>query len=210
MIKMESSKGTHFTQNESILKGLLMGDDKSWEIVTKQGLKDVKRSMKRYEVTSQDAEDILQNAMIGFFKALKKNEGAIDNLIHFAANVWRKRVKAATLKVLEKEIKDREAHLQSEVIEHENEDEAGLTSLYDTYSHERNCGNKDMDTIIDTVVEEFLLDYAAENKKIFRDHMNGDTFVQTANELQMSVDTIKSRYRKMKQQFQSFYNNHAN
>jgi RNA polymerase sigma factor (sigma-70 family) len=203
------SFSSHFTQNESILKGLLEGSDEAWNQVTKQGLKDVKRAMKRYDVTNEDAEDILQNAIVGFFKALKKNEGAIENLVHFAANVWKKRVFAATNKAFKKEQKDRDAGVQSEVIE-TNDEEADSYSRYDQYAKKNNNGNEEMNKIVDMVVEDFLMDYSEENKKIFRDQMNGETFVQTAKELTMSVDTVKSRYRKMKQQFQAFYYNSAN
>lgn len=198
------SFSSHFTQDVVILKGLLEGSDEAWYQVTKQGLKDVKRAMRRYDVTIEDAEDILQNAIVGFFKALKKNEGAIENLVHFAASVWKKRVFAATNKAFKKEQKDRDAKVQSEVIE-TMEEEAESYSLYDQAAMEKNNGNEEEKTLINLVVEEFLINYTEENKKIFRDQMRGKTFVQSANELQKSKDTVKSRFRKMKQSFQAYY-----
>ncbi len=64
------SSSSRFTQNEGILKGLLEGSDEAWQIVTKQGLQDVKKAM-GYNVSNEDAEDILQNAIVEFFNALK-------------------------------------------------------------------------------------------------------------------------------------------
>jgi RNA polymerase sigma factor (sigma-70 family) len=202
------SSSSRFTQNEGILKGLLEGSDEAWQIVTKQGLHDVKKAM-GYNVTKEDAEDILQNAIVEFFKALKKHASVIDNLIHFAARAWKRRVFAAINQYYKKRKKDRNAGVQSEVIETNNE-EADSYSLYDKHAKKINYGNKEMDVIIDIVIEEFLVNYSEVNKKIFRDQRKGETFVQTAKDLQMSVDTIKSRYRKMKQEFQVYYNYCAN
>ncbi|MGG3560554.1 sigma-70 family RNA polymerase sigma factor [Neobacillus rhizosphaerae] len=203
------SFSSHFTQDERVLKGLLEGSDEAWYQVTKQGLKDVKRSMKRYDVTNEDAEDILQNAIVEFFKALKKNEGAIENLVHFAASVWKKRVFAATNKAFNKEQKDRDAQVQSGEIE-VKEEEADSYSLYEKIAYKNNHGNEEENTIIRIVVEDFLNDYTETNKKIFKDQLNGKTFVQTEAEINMSRETIKSRFRKMKQSFQAYYIEGAN
>jgi len=197
---MESS-GIHFTQVEGLVKGILEEDTVAWEILIREGKKDIKRAMYKSNIPLLELDDVCQLVFVSFYKALNKRKDAIENLVHFAAKVWFKRVKFEVLNYKDAMIKKE----KNEIKKMAKSDNDELLDTFDIIKDEKES-QKNNDVILDVVVAEFLINYSEAYQQLFTDYIyRGKSFAEISRATGIKVETIKSRFKKMSLDFQKTY-----
>jgi len=187
-IKIMESSRIHFTQVEGLVKGIIEEDTEAWEILIREGKKDIKRAMYKSDIPLSELDDVCQLVFVSFYKALNKRKDAIENLVHFAAKVWFKRVKFEVLNYKDAMIK-KEKNEINKMAKSDNDE------LLDAF-----------DIIKDVVVAEFLINYSESYQQLFTDYIyRGKSFAEISRATDIKVETIKSRFKKMSLDFRKNY-----
>lgn len=188
-------------KDEDIIKQIKSGDNDALEYIMNKYREVVNMKVSRYFIIGAEKEDIVQEGLIGLYKAIKNYDGEKQNSFKSFANLCIERQLITAIKSSNRQKHmPLNSYLSLNMGAYDNEDDD--VSIYEVF--DANIVEDPLDTItkkeyysnVQSVIEQSLSSF---EKQVLAELMNGKSYVSIAEKLEApvkSVDNAIQRIRK--------------
>lgn len=188
-------------KDEDLIKQIKSGDNDALEYIMNKYREVVNMKVSRYFIIGAEKEDIVQEGLIGLYKAIKNYDGEKQNSFKSFANLCIERQLITAIKSSNRQKHmPLNSYLSLNMGAYDNEDDD--VSIYEVF--DANIVEDPLDTItkkeyysnVQSVIEQSLSSF---EKQVLAELMNGKSYVSIAEKLEApvkSVDNAIQRIRK--------------
>ena len=190
------------TKDEELIEIIKAGDEQAFDYLINKYKELVNMKVSKYFIIGAEREDIVQEGLIGLFKAIKDYKPDMQNSFKSFANMCIERQLITALKT-----SNRQKHMPlnsylslnlSAYDEDDSDSDTSLIDIFDASSAEDpldTLTKKEYFKFIEETIDKTLSDF---EKKVLSQYINGKSYVQIAENLDTPVKSIDNAIQRIR------------
>lgn len=190
------------TKDEELIKIIKAGDEQAFDYLINKYKELVNMKVSKYFIIGAEREDIVQEGLIGLFKAIKDYKPDMQNSFKSFANMCIERQLITAIKT-----SNRQKHMPlnsylslnlSAYDEDDSDSDTSLIDIFDASSAEDpldTLTKKEYFKFIEETIDKTLSDF---EKKVLSQYINGKSYVQIAENLDTPVKSIDNAIQRIR------------
>ena len=189
-------------KDEDLIEIIKSGDKLAFDYLINKYKELVNIKVSKYFIIGAEKDDIVQEGLIGLFKAIKSYKKGMQNSFKSFANMCIERQLITAIKSSNRQKHmPLNSYLSLNISAYDDENSESDTSLIDVFN--TNLIEDPLDTItkkeyfqnIESAIDKSLSDF---EKQVLNKYMNGKTYVQIAEDLDTSVKSIDNAIQRIR------------
>ena len=189
-------------KDEDLIEIIKSGDKQAFEYLLNKYKELVNAKVSKYFIIGAERDDIVQEGLIGLFKAIKDYKPDMQNSFKNFANMCIKKQKITTIKTSNRQKHiPLNSYLSLNISAYDEEEGESDTSLIDIFNND--LIEDPLDTItkkeyyqnIEEAIDKSLSDF---EKKVLNKYINGKSYVEIAEELDTPVKSIDNAIQRIR------------